>query len=115
MTTATQKERAARQVARRAKAAAVLTFAVFEDNGGDYRWTILDSTGESLAQSRTFASYDDALMAAGVVRDRARGARLGRPPAADLADRHEAGRVLDDADAGDWSDQDGLGGETVGR
>ena len=76
MATATQQERAARQVARRAKAAAVLTFAVFEDNGGDYRWTILDRSGESLAQSGPFASYDDARRAAGVVRDRAHAARV---------------------------------------
>ena len=110
MATATQKERAARQVARRAKAAAVLTFVVFEDNGGDYRWTILDGTGDRLAQSRTFASYDDARAAAAVVRDRARGARFGRP-AAGLA----AGRVVDDADDGNWVDEDGLGGEVVGQ
>lgn len=109
MATATQKERAARQVARRAKAAAVLTFVVFEDNGGDYRWTILDGAGERLAQSRTFASYDDAREAAAVVRDRARGARFGRSPGA------QAGRVLDDADDANWVDDDGLGSEVVGQ
>ena len=92
MATATQKERAARQVARRAKASAVLTFAVFEDNGGDYRWTILDGSGESLAQSGPFASYGDASTAARVVHDRAGTAR-----------------------SGDWPDENGRGGEAAGR
>jgi uncharacterized protein YegP (UPF0339 family) len=120
MATATQKERAARQVARRAKAAAVITFAVFEDNGGDYRWKIVDGGGESLAQSGTFASYDDARKAASVVHDGARTARFGHPPAADLAARGETARVLDDfvlddSDAGRWLDDDGQGGEAVKR
>jgi uncharacterized protein YegP (UPF0339 family) len=115
MATATHKERAARQVARRAKAAAVLTFAVFEDNGGDYRWTILDNRGESLAQSGTFASYDAARVAVGVVRDGAGAARVGRPPGADPAARGAAGSVLDDADAERWLDEDDQDGEVVGR
>jgi hypothetical protein len=72
MATATQKERTARQVARRAKAAsAAVTFLVVEDNGGDYRWMIVDGHGESLAQSGTFATYDAANNAASVVRDAA--------------------------------------------
>jgi uncharacterized protein YegP (UPF0339 family) len=73
MATATQKERTARQVARRAKAAsAAVTFLVVEDNGGSYRWTIVDGHGESLAQSSgTFATHDAANNAANVVRDAA--------------------------------------------
>ncbi len=72
MATATQKERTARQVARRAKAAAAaVTFLVVEDNGGNYRWTIVDGHGESLAESGIFATHDAANAAASVVRDAA--------------------------------------------
>jgi uncharacterized protein YegP (UPF0339 family) len=72
MATATQKERTARQVARRAKAAsAAVTFLVVEDNAGTYRWTIVDGHGESLAESGIFATYDAANTAANVVRDAA--------------------------------------------
>ncbi len=72
MASATQKERTARQVARRAKAAsAAVTFLVVEDNGGHYRWMIVDGRGESLAESGTFATYDAAHNAANVVREAA--------------------------------------------
>jgi uncharacterized protein YegP (UPF0339 family) len=37
---------------------------VFEDNGGDYCWTILGSDGEGLAHSRPYATRDDAAHAA---------------------------------------------------
>jgi uncharacterized protein YegP (UPF0339 family) len=63
MATAMTKSRANRQVARRAAGrseSAAITFLVFEDNGGDYCWTILGSDGESLAHSRPYATHDDA-------------------------------------------------------
>jgi len=59
MATATMQEPAAGQVERGADAAG-LEFLIFEDNGGDYRWTIVDADGESLAQSGFFATYHDA-------------------------------------------------------
>jgi uncharacterized protein YegP (UPF0339 family) len=79
MATATRKGPGAEPRAHRDGAvseAAALKFLVFEDNSGDYRWTILDSAGESLAQSGGFASYDDAHEAADVVRDGARSAQF---------------------------------------
>lgn len=71
MATATKKAHAARHVGRRAVAvpSPTIRFVVVEDNGGDYRWTILGSGGESLAQSGTFSAYDDAEQAARVVRE----------------------------------------------
>jgi uncharacterized protein YegP (UPF0339 family) len=72
MATATKKAGAVRQVVRRASAVsapAANRYLVFEDNGGDFRWTILGSDGESLAQSGTFATYHDAQQAAAIVRD----------------------------------------------
>lgn len=44
--------------------AAELELLIFEDNGGDYRWTIVDAAGENMAQSGLFATYDDAERAA---------------------------------------------------
>lgn len=72
MATATKKSPASRHAPLRASAAsgpAAIEFLVFEDNAGDYRWTILGNRGESLAQSGTFATYDDAERAAHTVRD----------------------------------------------
>lgn len=72
MATATKKNQAGRQVARRAAAAsesAAIEFLVFEDNGGDHYWAILDSSGESLARSVPFATYEAAAHGARVVRD----------------------------------------------
>jgi hypothetical protein len=37
-----------------------MKFVVFEDNGGSYHWTIVADSGESLVQSASFASYEDA-------------------------------------------------------
>ena len=67
MTAAVKKSRS-RSAAARPDSAAI-TFLVSEDNGGDYSWTILGSDGESLAQSRPYATHDDAAHAARVVRE----------------------------------------------
>ena len=67
MTAAAKKSRS-RSVAARPDSA-VITFLVSEDNGGDYSWTILGSDGESLAQSKRYATHDDAAHAARVVRE----------------------------------------------
>lgn len=113
MATATQKARIARQIARRAEAvsnSAAMKFLVFEDNGGDYRWTILGGGGESLAQSGTFSTYIDAEQAARVVRDGAGSTRFERRPAdrpVDLVARRNAADARDDSDAGRWLDEGG--------
>ena len=55
---------------------AAMAFVVFEDNGGDYHWTIVAAGGESLAQSGSFASHDDAERAARCVYEGAGSARF---------------------------------------
>jgi len=35
-----------------------MEFLIVEDNGGDYHWTLVDRHGNSLAQSPSFASYE---------------------------------------------------------
>jgi uncharacterized protein YegP (UPF0339 family) len=47
--------------------AATMTFRAFEDNGGGYHWAIVAAGGETLVQSASFASYDEAKRAAHVV------------------------------------------------
>ena len=88
-----------------------MEFRVFEDNGGGYHWRILDGTGESLAQSRSFESYDDAERAAHHARGGAGSARLQRWAAkarpVDLAARRKAAVARDDADAERWLDEGG--------
>ncbi len=94
---------------------AAIKFLVFEDNGGDYHWTILDSAGESLAQSVPFATHDDAARAARIVCDGARSARLEMPAAADrpvdFVARREAALTRDDSDPGRWLDEGGSFGK----
>ncbi len=53
-----------------------LEFLVHQDNGGDYHWEIVGGSGESLAQSGSFASHDDAERAARCVYDGAGSARF---------------------------------------
>ena len=114
MATATQKQRTTRHDARRVKATSdpvAIAFVVLEDNAGDYRWSILDSRGESLAQSnRTFVTYDAARQAAATIRNAAGSARLEQRPVdhpVDLAARREATWAVDDSDAERWLDEGG--------
>jgi uncharacterized protein YegP (UPF0339 family) len=115
MATATTKARAARQVVRQALAvseSAAMKFLVFEDNAGDYRWMILGGRGdESLAQSGTFPTYEDAAHDARVVRDGAGSARFESRPGSDrpvdLVARREAAVARDDSDAERWLDEGG--------
>jgi uncharacterized protein YegP (UPF0339 family) len=114
MATATKQSRANRQVPRRAggpSESAVLKFLVFEDNGGDYCWTILGSDGESVAHSRPYATRDDAARAALVVCDGAGSARFEAGAAADrpvdLMARRDAALARDDSDAERWLDEGG--------
>jgi uncharacterized protein YegP (UPF0339 family) len=124
MATAKKQARATtRHFGRSATAAsqsAAIEFVVIEDNSGDYHWTILDSGGESVAQSKRFASYDDAEQAARVVRDGAGWARFERRAATDrpvdLVARREATAARDDSDAERWLDEGGsFGSEAVAK
>ncbi len=117
MATATKKSRAAGRLTRRAREVRApasmkfpsMEFVIFEDNGGDYHWTIVARDDASLARSGAFASYEDAERAAQHVRDgvasalferRGDGARV-----VDLAARRDAAR--DAADAERWLDEGG--------
>jgi uncharacterized protein YegP (UPF0339 family) len=79
MATATKKARTAKRVAGGAAGvseSAAMEFLIFEDNGGDYHWTIVAAGGESLAQSGSYASYDDAERAARCMYEGASSARF---------------------------------------
>ena len=79
MATATKKGREGVRVAGAngaVPATPALAFRVDEDNGGDHRWTIHGSRGETLARSVAYTTYDDAEQAARLVRDSAGAARL---------------------------------------
>jgi hypothetical protein len=113
MATPTQQARDGRQLARDPRdvsepESASLEFFVFEDNGGGYHWAIV--TGESLAQSGSFGSYEEAAHAGRCVRDAAESARFERRGVedrlADAPDRSE-GDAGDDSDVGRWLDEGG--------
>lgn len=110
MATAPKMSRANRRVARQSESAA-LTFLVFEDNGGDYYWTILGRDGDSLARSRPYATHDDAAHAARVLRDGAGSARFELPAGperpVDLVARRSAAAARDDSDPERWLDEGG--------
>jgi len=77
MATARKKAHTPRKVDRaRAAKSGLMEFLVSEDNGGEYHWTIMAASGEALARSPSFASYEDAELAARRVRDDAGSARL---------------------------------------
>ncbi len=119
MGTAPKKSRAARQLARSAVEANVpasMEFSIFEDTGGSYHWRLRAGDGSILAQSGSFASYDDAERAAQQVRRNAVSARFA-PRAVeavpiDLIARR--GAPNDDSDAERWLDEGGsFGSEAV--
>jgi uncharacterized protein YegP (UPF0339 family) len=112
MGTAPKKSCAAGELARPARDRRVppsMEFVIFEDNGGAYHWRIVAGDGAILAQSGSFASYDDAEQAAQRVRDGAASARFNRRGrelgAVDLATRRD--RPRDDLDAERWLDEGG--------
>ncbi|HWG08226.1 MAG TPA: hypothetical protein VN672_04370 [Solirubrobacteraceae bacterium] len=85
-----------------------LEFFVFEDSGGGYHWAIV--TGESLAQSASFGSYEEAAHAGRCIRDAAESARFERRAVEDrLADAPDCGEraANDDSDVGRWLDEGG--------
>jgi uncharacterized protein YegP (UPF0339 family) len=88
-----------------------MQFLIFEDNGGDYHWTLLDRNGESLARSPSFSSFEDTEDAARVVLAGASAVRLERRAATespvDLLARRDAAAVRDDTHAERWLDERG--------
>jgi uncharacterized protein YegP (UPF0339 family) len=77
MATATKKAHAAPSPAngvRRVSEPASLAFRTYRDNVDNYHWEIVDSGGEALAQSGSFASHDDAERAARDVHEGVRSA-----------------------------------------
>lgn len=88
---------------------ASMEFLVFEDNAGEYHWTIVSGEGATLARSCGFASSEDAEQAARQIRRAAAAARfeslgvLASP--VDLTARRAAKR--DVADAESWLDERG--------
>ena len=84
-----------------------IQFLIFEDNGGDYHWTIVAADGATLARSKDFASYADAERAAQHIRDGAASAPFEHRSASarlvDLSARRSA--TGNAADAKRWLDQ----------
>ena len=119
MATATNKSRVAGRLPRRAREERVsepMEFLVFEDNGGEYHWTIVAADGATLVRSGGFACYEDAERAARQILDSAASARFehraASAPPVDLSARRAA--TTDDADAERWLDEGGsLSSEAV--
>jgi uncharacterized protein YegP (UPF0339 family) len=92
-------------------APATIKLLVFEDNGGGYHWTIVAGSGETLAQSASFASYEDAKQAARIVHAGAASTSFedlaGDTPPVDLAARRDTPVARDDPDAARWLDEGG--------
>ncbi len=79
MATAINKSRAGGRRPRRAREVRIpesMEILIFEDNGGDYHWTIVAADGATLARSESCASYEDADRAAQHVLDGAGSARF---------------------------------------
>jgi uncharacterized protein YegP (UPF0339 family) len=101
----------ARAAARARPKPASMTFVVYEDNGGRYHWKLVAAGGESLAQSASFASYEDAKQAARIVHAGAASASFehlaGDAPPVTLAARRQSRIVRDELDAERWLDEGG--------
>ncbi len=121
MSTATKKSRASGPPKRSAgelRIPASMEFLIFEDNGGNYHWTIVAGDGATLVRSASFASYEDAERAANHVRTGAASARFerraGGATPVDLTVWRSA--ATDDADAERWLDEGGsFSSEAVAR
>src|SRR5579884_266664 len=101
----------ARTAARALPKPAAMKFVVFEDNAGGYHWTIVTATGETLVQSASFASYEEAKQAARVVHGGAPSASL-EPlardvPPVELVAGGTPRTARDDLDAERWLDEGG--------
>jgi uncharacterized protein YegP (UPF0339 family) len=78
MATATRQPRTQGHVPSRAADVRVpsLEFLIFEDNAGDYHWTVVAGDGATLARSGGFASYDYAKQAVEQIRHGVASARF---------------------------------------
>ena len=97
--------------ARAVSAPASMKFLAFEENGGAFHWAIVAASGDPLVQSASFASYEGAIQAAGIVPCGAGSApfedRTDDTPPLELAARRETATVQDDLDAERWLDERG--------
>jgi uncharacterized protein YegP (UPF0339 family) len=88
-----------------------MNFLVFEDNSGGYHWTIVARSGETLVQSASFASYEEAEQAARVVHAGAASASFeplaGEIPSHELVARGTPRAARDALDAERWLDEGG--------
>jgi uncharacterized protein YegP (UPF0339 family) len=109
--TAVAENGTARSAARALPQPAAMKFVVFEDNAGGYHWAILARSGETLVQSASLASYEEAKQAARVVHAGATSAafEVRAPSAAPIAisDRRNAATARDALDAERWLDEGG--------
>jgi uncharacterized protein YegP (UPF0339 family) len=94
-----------------------MKFRVFEDNSGSYHWTIVARGGETLVQSSSFASYEEAEQAARVVHAGATSARFeplaDESPPADPVAGSTTQTAPDELDAERWLDQGGSFGSAA--
>jgi hypothetical protein len=103
------------QTRRRAGARAVSPppskFLSFEEDGGAFHWAIVAASADRLIPSATFASYEEATQAAGVVRTGAVSAPFDKqaddPAPLELAARRRRATGADDLDAERWLDEGG--------
>jgi uncharacterized protein YegP (UPF0339 family) len=90
---------------------ASMTFLVYEDNAGRYRWTIVADGSETLVRSASFGSYEEAKHAARIVHRGASQAsfedRSGDTPPLDLPARRDPATARDRLDAERWLDEGG--------
>jgi uncharacterized protein YegP (UPF0339 family) len=103
--------RKARAVPSSAPEPASMAFLIYEDNGGDYHWTIVADGGETLVRSASFGSHKDAEQAAGIVRRGASRAAFDQgsdnPVLVDLPARSRRTAARDRLDAERWLDEGG--------
>jgi uncharacterized protein YegP (UPF0339 family) len=90
---------------------APVTFLLYEDNSGGYYWTIVADSGQVLARSARFASYEEANVAADIVYRGTAGAsfedRSGTSPPVDLPAARDVTPPRDRAAAERWLDDGG--------
>jgi hypothetical protein len=88
-----------------------MKFLAFEENGGAFHWAIVAASRDRLVQSASFASCEEATLAAGIVRCGAGSVpfedRADDIPPLELAARRETATVRDDLDVERWLDERG--------
>jgi uncharacterized protein YegP (UPF0339 family) len=88
-----------------------MKFLIVEDNGGGCHWTIVAGGGETLVQSASFASYEDANQAPRIVHAGAASASVDQHAGVilpvDLVARRDTAMARDRLDAERWLDEGG--------